>query len=94
MLDVGQVRAFRVNFSGEGSDDYGGPYREVFGHVCEELESGLLPLFIPIPNKRYEVHFILFFFSLLRIFRLITPSYRLEKIEIASHLTQEEKMKT
>ena len=93
MLDVGQVRAFRVNFSGEGSDDYGGPYREVFGHVCEELESCLLPLLIPIPNKRSEVHFILFF-SLLRIFLLSTHSGRLEKIEIASHLTHEEKMKT
>ena len=70
MLDVGQVRAFRVNFSGEGSDDYGGPYREVFSHVCEELESDLLPLLIPIPNKRYEVHFcfVVFVFFFLLVF--------------------------
>jgi hypothetical protein len=54
MLDAGQLRAFRVNFSGEGSDDYGGPYREVFSHVCSELESDVLPLLIPVPNKKSE----------------------------------------
>ena len=38
-MDDGQRRAFKVKFEGEGVDDYGGPYREVFSHVCEELQA-------------------------------------------------------
>jgi len=37
-MDDGQSRAFKVRFEGEGVDDYGGPYREVFQKVCEELQ--------------------------------------------------------
>jgi hypothetical protein len=37
-MDDGQSRAFKVKFEGEGVDDYGGPYREVFQKICEELK--------------------------------------------------------
>ncbi|CAE7431374.1 HERC1 [Symbiodinium microadriaticum] len=38
-MDDGQSRTFKVRFEGEGVDDYGGPYREVFQKVCEELQT-------------------------------------------------------
>merc|ERR1719502_877657 len=37
-MDDGQQRTFKVKFEGEGVDDYGGPYREIFGQVAEELQ--------------------------------------------------------
>ena len=37
-MDDGQSRAFKVKFEGEGVDDYGGPYRDVFQILCEELQ--------------------------------------------------------
>ena len=54
LLDAGQLRAFRVTFAGEGADDYGGPYREVFSQLCAELESPVLPFLIPVPNSKSE----------------------------------------
>jgi len=60
----GQRRAFKVKFVGEGVDDYGGPYRQVFEQVVDELQDDqewpdsrracLLPLLVPCPN-RYNV---------------------------------------
>jgi hypothetical protein len=61
----GQRRAFKVDFLGEGVDDYGGPYRAVFEQVVDELQSDrlvvsvggsvqdrcLLPLVLPSPNR-------------------------------------------
>ena len=38
-MDDGQSRAFKVKFDGEGVDDYGGPYREIFQQICDELQS-------------------------------------------------------
>ena len=38
-MDDGQSRTFKVKFEGEGVDDYGGPYREVFQIICEELKT-------------------------------------------------------
>ncbi|KAJ1451462.1 hypothetical protein M885DRAFT_446505 [Pelagophyceae sp. CCMP2097] len=59
-MDDGQDRAFKVKFAGEGVDDYGGPYREVFSQVdapaflemhifglSQSLRRRLLPLFVP-----------------------------------------------
>ena len=37
-MDDGQSRTFKVKFDNEGVDDYGGPYREVFQQLCEELQ--------------------------------------------------------
>ena len=37
-MDDGQSRTFKVKFEGEGVDDYGGPYREIFQQICEELQ--------------------------------------------------------
>lgn len=37
-MDDGQSRSFKIKFEGEGVDDYGGPYREIFGQVCTELQ--------------------------------------------------------
>jgi hypothetical protein len=38
-MDDGQSRTFKIKFEGEGVDDYGGPYREIFQQICEELQS-------------------------------------------------------
>jgi E3 ubiquitin-protein ligase HERC2 len=42
----------KVNFSGEGSIDAGGPYRETLTNICKELMSPILPLLIPSPNNK------------------------------------------
>jgi len=58
----GQKRAFKLKLVGEGVDDYGGPYRQAFEVICDELQNDtewpdarhracLLPLFIPCPNR-------------------------------------------
>mmetsp|Transcript_40591 Transcript_40591/g.65991 ORF Transcript_40591/g.65991 Transcript_40591/m.65991 type:complete len:461 (+) Transcript_40591:3-1385(+) len=55
-LDQG-VRAFLVEFRGEGGEDVGGLYREAFHLICKELqhdEFRLLPLFVPCPNKKAD----------------------------------------
>eukprot|EP00743_Colponemidia_sp_Colp-15_P013740 GILK01016069.1.p1 GENE.GILK01016069.1~~GILK01016069.1.p1 ORF type:complete len:554 (+),score=19.68 GILK01016069.1:42-1664(+) len=44
-------KLWSVSFAGEGADDVGGPYREALSGVCEELMSGVLPLFVPTPNN-------------------------------------------
>mmetsp|Transcript_36420 Transcript_36420/g.57101 ORF Transcript_36420/g.57101 Transcript_36420/m.57101 type:complete len:494 (-) Transcript_36420:89-1570(-) len=49
MMDKGQKRCFRLEFKGEGVTDNGGPYREVFGHVVDELQSAT-SLLRPCPN--------------------------------------------
>ncbi|KAH9257832.1 hypothetical protein BASA81_003851 [Batrachochytrium salamandrivorans] len=60
----GQKRAFKVKLIGEGVDDYGGPYRQVFEAICDELQndsepdsagSCLLPLLLPCPNRLHSV---------------------------------------
>jgi len=68
-MDDGQSRTFKVRFEGEGVDDYGGPYREVFQKICEELKilgpdiksetsrkfaSCFLPILHPTPNWSAE----------------------------------------
>ena len=64
-MDDGQERTFKVKFEGEGVDDYGGPYREVFAQIPTELQmtppSGsmsecILPLLLP---TRAEENFLL-----------------------------------
>ncbi|CAM9751893.1 unnamed protein product [Scytosiphon promiscuus] len=42
-MDDGQQRTFKVKFEGEGVDDYGGPYREIFTQVAVELTSTVPP---------------------------------------------------
>lgn len=49
------ARAFRVVMKGQYSDDYGGPYREALDEACKELQSEILPLFIPCPNNRESI---------------------------------------
>jgi len=46
------ARAFRVYFIGEHAIDAGGPYRAAITDMCDELQSSVLPLFIPCPNSR------------------------------------------
>jgi len=41
-MDEGQSRTFKVKFEGEGVDDYGGPYREVFSEWSHELSETTL----------------------------------------------------
>jgi hypothetical protein len=66
-MDDGQARAFKVRFEGEGVDDYGGPYRDVFQCICEELQRLLpsrdnveagcsIPLLCPTRNWGVECH--------------------------------------
>jgi len=50
-LDAGQKRAFRVKFEGEGVDDHGGPYSQLFADICAELQSSVVPLFVPSSNQ-------------------------------------------
>lgn len=38
-MDDGQARTFKIRFDGEGVDDYGGPYREIFQQICDELQK-------------------------------------------------------
>ena len=43
---------FKVKFRSEGGIDAGGLFRECIDHICEELQSSCLPLFIPTPNNK------------------------------------------
>ena len=43
---------FRVRFTAEGAIDAGGPFRDSIDTVCGELQSSILPLFIPSPNSK------------------------------------------
>jgi len=63
-MDDGQSRTFKVKFEGEGVDDYGGPYREIFQKLCFELQTPdplfdetrcFLPLLHPTPNWKSSV---------------------------------------
>ena len=47
-------QCWRVNFKGEGSDDYGGPFRDTLVNIAKEMETGVMPLFIKSPNNRNE----------------------------------------
>jgi len=58
-MDDGQQRSFKVKFQGEGVDDYGGPYRECYTQISDELQAMnnnggekecVLPLFRVSPN--------------------------------------------
>ncbi|CAE7904906.1 HERC1 [Symbiodinium sp. KB8] len=48
-------QAWTVDLLGEGSIDVGGAYREIVTMLCEDLMSGLVPLFIRCPNGVNEV---------------------------------------
>ena len=43
---------FNVTFKNEGGIDAGGLFRETLDQLCDELQSGCLPLLIPTPNNR------------------------------------------
>jgi hypothetical protein len=49
------ARLWGVDFSGEGSIDVGGPYRESVTLACADLMSGAVPLFMPCPNRTNSV---------------------------------------
>lgn len=44
-------RSFKINL-GEGAIDGGGPYREVWTNLAEDLMSSYLPILVPSPNQR------------------------------------------
>jgi hypothetical protein len=46
---------FSVNFTGEGSVDVGGPYRECLTMAVSDLQSEATPLFVLCPNGRNSV---------------------------------------
>lgn len=45
---------YDVLFAGEGSQDYGGPFREMMSNVAKEVQSVALPLMVKTPNNRNE----------------------------------------
>ena len=47
-------KLFSVSFSGEGSIDAGGPYRECLTTIFSELQSNALSLFIPTSNQKND----------------------------------------
>ena len=48
-------KCLHINFKGEGSLDYGGPFRDALTNIIQELESSVLPLLIPTANNSKEV---------------------------------------
>lgn len=59
-MDDAQERTFKVKFEGEGVDDYGGPFREIFVQTPLELQATYLekgsercslPLLLPLDDK-------------------------------------------
>jgi hypothetical protein len=48
-------RPYRVNFRGEGSIDAGGPYNEAVSSIADELQSSMLPLFVPVQNQVHAI---------------------------------------
>jgi len=48
-------RIFSVSLIGEGTSDYGGPYRDVITLISSELNSPSLDLFIKTPNNISEI---------------------------------------
>ena len=47
-------KLFNAQFSGEGSIDAGGPYRECLSSIYSELQSNVLSLFIPTANQKND----------------------------------------
>lgn len=52
-MDDAQERAFKVKFEGEGVDDYGGPFREIFVQTPLEMQSPDLPLLLPAEDDKF-----------------------------------------
>lgn len=47
-------QAFEVLLMGEGSQDVGGPFREMLSNVAAEVQSSALPLLVKTPNNRND----------------------------------------
>jgi hypothetical protein len=45
-------QTFSVTYEGEGGRDAGGLFRDCISHMCADLHSGWVPLFIPCPNAK------------------------------------------
>merc|ERR1719272_2486644 len=45
---------YEVQFIGENSIDWGGPYRETLINMCNEMEKGTVPLLVKSPNNRLD----------------------------------------
>ena len=48
-------RAWKVEFVGEAAIDAGGPFNESISQICEELQSGKVPIFQLTPNGKNNV---------------------------------------
>jgi E3 ubiquitin-protein ligase HERC2 len=48
-------RVWKVKFMGEGLDDIGGGYSDSISEMCNELQTGALPLLVQTPNGRDHV---------------------------------------
>ncbi len=49
------ARAWKVKLVGEGADDAGGVFDDTITEMCQELESGIVPLLLNSPNASSEV---------------------------------------
>jgi hypothetical protein len=49
-LQAGQT--WTVTFAGEGGTDAGGLFRDSVSHICNDLQSAHVPLFLPCPNAK------------------------------------------
>eukprot|EP01087_Luapelamoeba_hula_P010094 TRINITY_DN2658_c0_g1_i4.p1 TRINITY_DN2658_c0_g1~~TRINITY_DN2658_c0_g1_i4.p1 ORF type:complete len:3811 (+),score=698.07 TRINITY_DN2658_c0_g1_i4:295-11727(+) len=45
-------QTWRVTYEGEGGTDAGGLFRDSISHICNDLQSPYVPLFIPCPNSK------------------------------------------
>ena len=45
-------QTWRVTYEGEGGTDAGGLFRDSISHICSDLQSPYVPLFIPCPNAK------------------------------------------
>ena len=48
------ARAWKVKLVGEGADDAGGVFDDTITEMCQELETGVVPLLIATPNAAAE----------------------------------------
>ncbi|XP_077870271.1 putative E3 ubiquitin-protein ligase HERC1 [Saccoglossus kowalevskii] len=48
------ARAWKVKLVGEGADDAGGVFDDTITEMCQELQTGIVPLLIPTPNASSE----------------------------------------
>jgi len=47
-------QCYKIEMLGEGSIDYGGPFRDSLVNIVKEMEDGLVPLLVKSPNNKND----------------------------------------